>query len=105
VSVVRRAEAALGLALAVVLVDLVDVEDGELAAALVGERDAVVLGRPVDGEADRKRPWEPARPMKPSSGESAPDASMSRSDSSREVSVTVSRRSSFSGRGPVRSIR
>ena len=41
--------------------------------------------------------------MKPSSGESAPEASMSRSDTSRGVSVTVSRASRSSGRSPVRS--
>src|SRR5918995_5691236 len=41
--------------------------------------------------------------MNPSSGESAPAASMSRSDSSREVSVTTSKRSRLSGRSPVRS--
>ena len=66
---------------------------------LVRERDPVARRRRVDGEADRQRPRQAAlrgasprprarsrpRPMKPSSGESAPEASMSRSDSSREV--------------------
>src|ERR671932_437836 len=40
--------------------------------------------------------------MKPVSGESAPDASMSRSDSSRDVSSSVSSESRASGRSPVR---
>src|SRR4051812_24729418 len=38
--------------------------------------------------------------MKPSSGESAPEAIMSRSDTSRDVSVTTSRPSTSPGRGP-----
>src|ERR671926_105843 len=41
--------------------------------------------------------------MKPSSGERAPQASMSRSESSRGVSVTVSRACRSSGAPPVRS--
>src|SRR5919197_2549947 len=41
--------------------------------------------------------------MKPSSGERAPEASMSRSDNSRGVSSTVSSDSRSSGRSPVRS--
>src|SRR5438132_9759497 len=41
--------------------------------------------------------------MKPSSGESAPQASMSRSETSREVSVSRSRLSTPAGRSPVRS--
>src|SRR5512132_1922644 len=42
--------------------------------------------------------------MKPSSGESAPLASMSRSESSRDVSAICSSLSTPSGRGPLRSI-
>src|SRR5215211_2372643 len=41
--------------------------------------------------------------MKPSSGDSPPAASMSRSDSSREVSRSASSRSTPCGRSPVRS--
>src|SRR5215203_4958528 len=41
--------------------------------------------------------------MKPSSGDSAPEASMSRSDTSRGVSAIVSSESRSSGRSPVRS--
>ena len=51
VRLVGRAEAVLGLVLAVVLVGLLDLEDGQSAAALVGERDAVSARRGVDGEA------------------------------------------------------
>ena len=58
---VRRSEALLRLALLVVGVDLLDVEDGQRPAVLVGERDAVALRRLGDGEADGKRPGQPAR--------------------------------------------
>ena len=101
--VVGRAEAALGLALLVVLVDAPRPRArrrGVAASSASATRSPV--GRRVDGEADGQRPRQPARephlarrrarsrrwPMKPSSGESAPEASMSRSESSREVSVT-----------------
>ena len=58
---VGRPEAALGLALLVVLEDLLDLEDGQRSSAAVGERDAVPCGRGLDGEADRERPGEPVR--------------------------------------------
>ena len=57
---VGRPEAALGLALLVVGVDVLDVEDGKRAAALVGERDAVALGRLGNRQADRQGPREAA---------------------------------------------
>ena len=57
---VRRPEATLGLALLVVGVDVLDVEDGKRAAALVSERDAVALGRLGNRQADRQGPREAA---------------------------------------------
>ena len=50
--VVGRAEAVLRLALPVVLEGLVDVENGDRAAGLVGERDAVAGRGGVHREAD-----------------------------------------------------
>ena len=50
--VVGRAEAVLGLALLVVLEGLLDLEHGDRAAGLVGERDAIAARGGVDGEAD-----------------------------------------------------
>ena len=58
---VGRPEAELGLALSVVLVDLLDLEDGHGTAGLVREGDAVTRRRGVNGEADRKRPREAVR--------------------------------------------
>ena len=109
--VVGRAEAALGLALLVVLVGLVDLEHRERRPLVVGQRDLVAVrrasrprGRRAAPTAARSRAASPrrrarsrARPMKPSSGESAPEASMSRSDSSREVSASCSSASTPSG--------
>ena len=60
VGVVGRAEAVLGLALLVVLVDLLDLEHGQRAALLVGEDDAVTLRSLVDRQADRQRPGQAA---------------------------------------------
>ena len=60
-SVVGRAEAPLRLALLVVAVDLLDLEDGERPAALVGERDPVSARLVLDGEADGQRPRKAAR--------------------------------------------
>ena len=60
-SVVGRSEAALRLALLVVVVDLLDLEDGERPAALVGEGDPVSARLVLDGEADRERPRKAAR--------------------------------------------
>ena len=61
VRLVGRAEAVLGLVLAVVRVGLLDLEDGQSAAALVGERDAVSARRGVDGEAHGQRPRKATR--------------------------------------------
>jgi hypothetical protein len=59
-SVVGRAEALLGLALLVVAVDLLDLEDGEWPALLVGERDPVSARLVLDGQADGQRPRQAA---------------------------------------------
>jgi hypothetical protein len=61
--VVPGEEAALGLAGLVVLVDLLDVEDGQRPAGFVRERDPVSLRRQLDGDADGQRPGQPARQM------------------------------------------
>ena len=53
---VRRPEAALRLTLAVVGEDVLDVECGEEAAALVRECDPLAGRRPLDREADGERP-------------------------------------------------
>jgi hypothetical protein len=58
--VARRQEAALGLELLVVPEDLLHLEHRDGAAALVGERHGVALGRRGNGEADRERPGEAA---------------------------------------------
>jgi hypothetical protein len=58
-SLVGRSKASLGLVLLVVLVDLLDVEHGEESAEPVGERDAAVLRRLRDGEADGQGPGKP----------------------------------------------
>jgi len=55
------AEAELGLAALVVVVDLLDVDHAHCAAALVGQRDAVACGRAGDCETDRQRPGQAAR--------------------------------------------
>jgi hypothetical protein len=60
-SVVGRTETALRLALLVVAVDLLDLEDGERAAVLVRERDPVAARLVLDGEAHRQRPRKAAR--------------------------------------------
>ncbi len=57
---VGGAEAVLGLAVLVVVVDLGHLEHGELAAALVGERDATAGRRLVHRQADRQRPGQTA---------------------------------------------
>ena len=54
-------EAALGLPLLVIGVGVLDVEDGEQPAVLVGERDAVCLRSRLDGEADGERPRQAVR--------------------------------------------
>jgi hypothetical protein len=59
--VVRRAEAAFSLALLVVGIDLLDLKDGQRAAALVGERDAITARIALDRETDREGPGKPAR--------------------------------------------
>jgi len=59
--VLRRAEALLGLAPAVVLVRLLDVEHRERAARLVDEPDPVAPRRRVHGQADRQRPRQAGR--------------------------------------------
>src|SRR4029079_17974430 len=59
--VLRGAEALLGFALLVVVVELLDLEDGQRTALAVGERDAVSVGRGLDRETDRHRPGEPVR--------------------------------------------
>jgi hypothetical protein len=61
VRVVGRAEAALGLALLVVLVDLLDVEHGEQAPRLVGQGDAIAGRWGRHREADGQRPRQAAR--------------------------------------------
>ena len=61
VVVLDRAEAALGLALLVVLVGLVDLEHGQRLAGLVGEHDLIPVRGAIDGEADRERPGQAAR--------------------------------------------
>src|SRR5262245_17641563 len=58
---VGRAEAALGLALLVVLEGLLDVEDRQRAPVCVDERDAFSRRRGLYGQADGKRPREPVR--------------------------------------------
>ena len=55
-SVVRRSEAELGLALLLVLVCLLDLEDRHGAPALVGEDDALAHRSGIDCEADGERP-------------------------------------------------
>ncbi len=60
VRLVGRSEAELGLALPVVLVDFLDVEDGDGTTCLIHERDAVTRRRGIDRKADRKRPRQPA---------------------------------------------
>ena len=60
-SVVGRTETALRLALLVVAVDLLDLEDGERAAALVRERDAVAARRRRRRRGTRERPRKAAR--------------------------------------------
>ena len=55
-----RPEAALGFALLVVAVDPLDIEDGELAAGLVREGDAVARGRGGNSEANGERPKQSA---------------------------------------------
>ncbi len=59
--VVGRAEAVLCLALLVVLVGLLDLEHGDRAAGLVGERDAISGRGGVHRKADGKRPRQTAR--------------------------------------------
>ncbi len=58
---VGRAEALLGLALGVVLEDLLHLERREQAALLVGEGDGVALWRLVHGQADGQRPGQAGR--------------------------------------------
>jgi hypothetical protein len=58
---VGRAEALRGLALLVVVEDLLDLEQGQRPAGLVRERDPVSLGRLGDGEADGQSPGHAVR--------------------------------------------
>ena len=57
---VRGAEAVLGLPLPVVLVRLLDLEHGDRAAALIGERNPIACGSRVHRQADGKRPRQAA---------------------------------------------
>ena len=59
-SVIRRSEAELGLALLLVLISLLDHEGRDRATALVGEDDALAYRSGVDCQADGERPRQAA---------------------------------------------